>query len=170
MFPKAIARRVLCGLALGAGLSATAADTYDAMMAEVRRDCVKAAPAWPGRDQPPAGAKPCDSTGFCYGIDKPVDYAQARLCAFAEPDLGVLAMLYANGQGVTRDYGVARKAVCDDRDAALRRAQEAFVDARDGEVDKTGSARASMLIAEEEGQRDAWARARRRWRRRRTGA
>jgi uncharacterized protein YecT (DUF1311 family) len=228
-FSKTSWRRVLCGLALGAGLSATAADTDDALMADARRDCVKAVPAWPVHDQPPARTEPCDSTGFYYGIDKPVDYTQARRCAFAEPDLGVLAMLYANGRGVARDYGLARKAVCDDRDAApaetegrlkhlarmerdakeqaagldvcddatsgmmtgwcasiaakrkasqrdarlatlaanwpsshqaafaaLRQVQDAFVDARDGEVDKTGSARASLMIAEEEAGRDAF--------------
>lgn len=228
-FSKTSWRRVLCSVALGAGLSAADADTYDALMADARRDCVKAAPVWPVRDQPPAGTPPCDSTGFYYGIDKPVDYTQARLCAFAEPDLGVLAMLYANGRGVARDDGLARKAVCDDRDAApaetegrlkhlarmerdakeqaagldvcddatsgmmtgwcagiaskrkapqrdarlatlaakwpsthqaafaaLRQAQDAFVDARDGEVDKTGSARASLMAAAEEARRDAF--------------
>lgn len=218
-----------CGLALGAGLSATAADTDDALVADARRDCVKTAPARPVHDQLPAGAKPCDSIDSYCGLGRPVDYAQARRCAFAADDLGVLAMLYANGRGVVPDYGLARKAVCDDRDAAptetearlrhlaqmeqdenaeapgfdlcddatsgkmtgwraslgakqaapwreaqlakltatwpvahqavfatLRQSRKAWMAARDGEVDKRGTARASMIIAEEETQRDAF--------------
>ena len=220
---------MLCGLALGAGLSATAADSYDELMAQARRDCVKAASVYPPLDQPSGRVQPCEATAFYYGLGQPVDDNQARLCAFAELDYGVLAMLYANGRGVTRDYAVARKAVCDDTTAApaetegrlkriarmeadaahqargfdvcddatsgsmtgwcselrarrnaperdarlsklsaswlapqqaafagLRQALKAFVDARDGEVDKRGTLRDAMMTAEEERQRDAF--------------
>jgi uncharacterized protein YecT (DUF1311 family) len=40
--------------------------------------------------------------------------------------------------------------------AALRKASAAFVDAHDGEVDQTGTARAQEMIDEEEAQRDAF--------------
>ncbi len=115
------ARRLLAGAMLGAGLPAIAADAYEALRAEARRDCVKAAAVYPPLDQPSGSARPCghgQPSDFYYGLGRPVDDAQARLCAYAELDYGVLAMLYANGRGVARDYGVARKAVCDDTNAA----------------------------------------------------
>jgi hypothetical protein len=82
---------MLCGLALGIGLSATAADSCDELMAQARRDCVKAASAYPPLDQPSGRVQPCEAIAFDYGLGQPVDDNRARLCAFAELDYGVLA-------------------------------------------------------------------------------
>lgn len=59
----------------------------------------------------------CDAPGSYFGVQSPVDFVKARHCAFTQPAAtfqgsGILAMLYANGQGVTRDYGLAGKAAC----------------------------------------------------------
>jgi len=214
-------------LALVLGAAAHAADTGDdAMLAAARHDCTQAAAAWPAADLP-RPAPHCDALDALdayYGLGQPVDLAKARACAFGGQDNAVLAMLYANGQGVTRDLGVARKAVCADeaapaeiegrlkhlarmeralaagrdpgrfdwcdditsglmqgwcasivsrqqaqaRDAgqaalvatwpaaqraayeSLQRSLAAFVKARDGEVDLSGTARAALLIAAED--------------------
>jgi hypothetical protein len=88
------------------------------MVAEARKDCEKAAPAYPAHDEVPPPAGHCDALSAYYGIGEPVDDAKARACAYASKDYAVLSMLYANGRGVPRDIAVARKAVCDERDAA----------------------------------------------------
>jgi uncharacterized protein YecT (DUF1311 family) len=156
-----------------------------------------------------------------------VDVAKARACAYVGKDYDVLAPIYANGLGVPRNIGVARKATCDaggapaevsgrlahlsqmeaqgakatrfefcdditsglmmgyceniasrradqkraeevsrlvaswpaDQQTALatlRAALDAFVAAHDGEVDLGGTARAAMVIGEEEAQRQAF--------------
>jgi uncharacterized protein YecT (DUF1311 family) len=200
------------------------------MEADARRGCVDAAAAYPAADQPPASQPACEAMDAYYGIGTPVDYARARACAYRGSDADVLAMLYANGQGVKRDFGVARKAVCDaggapaeisgrldhlarmeqavrdgtapesfdfcdditsgmmqgyctkiaarqagqKREAMqaalvagwpaahqaayvpLRQAQAAFRKARDGEVDLSGTARAAMVIDEEEAVENAF--------------
>ena len=194
---------------------------YDTMRAEARKDCVKAAPEYPAKDQAPPKDAHCSATNAYYGIGEPVNDAKARACAYAGDDHDVLAMLYANGRGVPRNIAVSRKAVCDDDDAApaeiagrlkhlarmeaapggkpfdwcdditsglmegscaaiastlkdqtrdqgvatlaaswtapqkaalatLHREVEAFVKARDGEVDLSGTARAAMLIEAED--------------------
>lgn len=203
--------------------AAHAADTsFDAMVAEARKDCEKAAPAYPAKDQAPPPVARCDARNAYYGIGEPVNDAKARACAYASKDYDVLSMLYANGRGVPRDIAVARKAVCDEQDAApaeisgrlehltrieageeapgsydfcddatsgftmgwcskvgselaqqkrdrqiaavvaswtssqqtalagVRGQMEAFVKAHDGEVDLSGTARASMLFASED--------------------
>jgi uncharacterized protein YecT (DUF1311 family) len=77
---------------------------------------------FPASDRPTAeqekGLKNCDAENFYYGIKTKIDYIKARHCAFsiqnreqAQND-GVLMMLYANGQGVTRNYTIAKKAAC----------------------------------------------------------
>lgn len=216
-------------LALAATAAHAADSSYDAMLADARHDCVKAAPAYPAADQAPPPSAHCDARNAYYGIGEPVDDAKARACAFAGRDYDVLAMIYANGRGVPRNIPVARKAVCDgdgapaeftgrlkhlarmeaagsaapgtydfcddvtsglmegwcakigtelqqqERDrriaaltalwtpaqkaalATLDSHREAFVKARDGEVDLSGTARASMLFAAEDEVRQQFA-------------
>ena len=67
----------------------------------------------------------CDSEAAYYGFGKPPDYAAALRCAYRQrmyPDPsvgdsfkgpGTLAMLYANGYGVARDYGLALRFACE---------------------------------------------------------
>jgi len=192
------------------------------IVAEARKDCAKAAPAYPANDQASAPSANCDARNAYYGIGEPMNDLKARACAYAGKDYAVLSMLYANGRGVPRNIPLARKAVCDDESAApaevlgrlghlarieagqqqpgsydfcddatsgfttgwcsklgteldqqkrdramaalvaswtpaqqaaltmLRGQMEAFVKARDGEIDLSGTARASMLFAAED--------------------
>ncbi len=72
----------------------------------------------------------CDETALYYGIGRDPDYAAALQCGWyqrAHPQHrignmfygpGVLAMLYANGKGVPRDYGLAMRFACEDEWAA----------------------------------------------------
>ena len=67
----------------------------------------------------------CDAEAAYYGFGKPPDYAAALRCAYRQrkyPDPsfgdsfkgpGTLAMLYANGYGVARDYGLALRFACE---------------------------------------------------------
>lgn len=63
--------------------------------------------------------KNCDDRNLYYGIGQPIDYKKARLCAYTPPrnedtyESAVLAMVYANGLGVKRNYTLAKKAACD---------------------------------------------------------
>ncbi|MEW6761804.1 MAG: lysozyme inhibitor LprI family protein [Pseudomonadota bacterium] len=67
------------------------------------------------------GLAGCSAVKLYYGIGMPVDHARARQCALAasgddqpfREDRGVLMMVYANGQGVARDFTLARKAACE---------------------------------------------------------
>ncbi|WP_395406111.1 lysozyme inhibitor LprI family protein [Pseudoduganella sp. UC29_106] len=78
---------------------------------------------YPAADQPSgpqaASLAKCSADSHYYGIGSPVDYAKARLCAFVaedapyQPSKGVLMMVYANGLGVPRNYGLAKKAACE---------------------------------------------------------
>lgn len=69
----------------------------------------------------PDGLAGCSAVRLYYGIGTPVDHVRARQCALATPgddqpfreDRGVLMMVYANGQGVARDFTLARKAACE---------------------------------------------------------
>ncbi len=70
----------------------------------------------------------CDEQQLYYGFDREPDYHEALLCAYAhrkKPNFnflagsGTLAMLYANGFGVPRDYGFAIRFACEIRDAAI---------------------------------------------------
>ncbi|MBN8741547.1 MAG: hypothetical protein BGP24_19390 [Lysobacterales bacterium 69-70] len=82
--------------------------------------------AVPAADQPDAAArerlKDCDSESLYYADGGKPDYVQARLCAYVERDKGnelvfggsgVLMMIYANGEGVARNIGLARKFACE---------------------------------------------------------
>jgi uncharacterized protein YecT (DUF1311 family) len=63
----------------------------------------------------------CDSADAYYGIEHPRDVVWARKCAFTEIEdedsdgpwgAGVLAMIYANGEGVTQNLDVATRMAC----------------------------------------------------------
>ena len=73
----------------------------------------------------------CDSTAFYYGIGRDRDYAMARSCALIErinhveakdgspfPGAGILSMAYANGDGGPRDIDLAKRFVCENKEAA----------------------------------------------------
>lgn len=83
---------------------------------------------FPASDKPSVaqekGLKNCEAERFYYGIETKIDYVKARYCAYStqsqekSPNYGVLMMLYANGQGIARNYKIAKKAACD-TDAAV---------------------------------------------------
>lgn len=60
----------------------------------------------------------CNPLRLYYGLGAPADPVSARLCALHAAHAGdedasaVLLMVYANGQGVPRDYQLAKKAAC----------------------------------------------------------
>lgn len=77
-------------------------------------------------DQPDAAARErlggCDSESLYYADGNRPNYVDARLCAYLERDKGdelvfggsaVLMMLYANGQGVTRNLELAKRFACE---------------------------------------------------------
>ena len=81
----------------------------------------------PKRDLPtPADRKrlaECEPATFYYGIDRPADAKNARLCAAIEleqddarwlplHDAGMLMMIYANGHGVPRNARIAKHYAC----------------------------------------------------------
>ncbi len=78
----------------------------------------------PAQDRPDAKTLPmlkdCDSEALYYGIGQAADYQQAKACAYSElgkeesPFQGasILMMVYANGKGANRDYGLAIKLAC----------------------------------------------------------
>lgn len=96
----------LCGGAL-------AAPSYEAQCQALGKTVFPAAE--------PGGPAGCSAVKLYYGIGMPVDHALARQCALAasgddqpfREDRGVLMMVYANGQGVARDFELARKAACE---------------------------------------------------------
>ncbi|MBZ5504960.1 MAG: hypothetical protein LAO78_05665 [Acidobacteriia bacterium] len=84
----------------------------------------------PAADRPTAAEEKslanCASVDAYYGFGQPADPVKARKCAYAEMDRGaksalsgkaILAMVYANGQGVARNYDVALKLSCTMGDA-----------------------------------------------------
>ncbi|MCQ8277144.1 hypothetical protein NFI95_01595 [Acetobacteraceae bacterium KSS8] len=93
---------------------------------------------------PPAGDLPtpaqrerlahCDSEALLYGIGRPADPVQARLCAFVEADdagsggpaplfagNSMLMTIYANGMGVPRNPALAVKYACMSEDSSAAR-------------------------------------------------
>jgi uncharacterized protein YecT (DUF1311 family) len=57
----------------------------------------------------------CDAEELYYGFTQTRDYVKARSCAEARKDnmdYGILAMLYANGKGVTRNLDIAIHYAC----------------------------------------------------------
>jgi hypothetical protein len=84
----------------------------------------------PAADRPTAAEEKalasCVSLDAYYGLGEPADPLKARKCAFAEMDRGtksalsgkaILSMVYANGNGVERNYDVALKMACTIGDA-----------------------------------------------------
>jgi hypothetical protein len=72
----------------------------------------------------------CDSTAYYFGIGRDKDYTLARSCAYLErfkhvdqdgslfTGPGILAMIYANGDGTPRDLDLARRFTCEIKEAA----------------------------------------------------
>jgi hypothetical protein len=73
----------------------------------------------------------CDSVAFYYGLGRDRDYAAAKSCALIErinhveakdnspfPGAGVLSMIYANGEGTPRDIDLAKRFVCENKEAS----------------------------------------------------
>ncbi len=91
-------------------------------------DACKAILAMPKPSLPASSLKPdCDSEASYFGIGKPVDYKAALACAAAERASnmietnanvylgpGVLALIYANANGVPRNLPLARRFACED--------------------------------------------------------
>lgn len=92
----------------------------------------------PAADQPTPAQQAtlahCDSEALLYGIGRPADPAQARLCAFAEADsleqgheaplfggTSILTTIYANGMGVPRNKALAVKYACMSQDSIAAR-------------------------------------------------
>lgn len=91
---------------------------YDEMIGEVRERCLQAAVVdYPALDRPSVARSKelarCDPYAPYYGIGTNTNWVEARHCAFVQQHWGVLMMLYANGQGVERNYPVAHRAACD---------------------------------------------------------
>ena len=79
----------------------------------------------PASDLPTAAEKKelahCSSADAFYGFSQPVDFVKARKCAYDEIARGdktvlggkaILMMIYANGNGVSRNYDVALNLAC----------------------------------------------------------
>jgi len=73
----------------------------------------------------------CDATAYYFGIGRDKDYAAAKSCALIErinhveakdgspfPGAGILSMIYANGDGTPRDLDLARRFVCENKEAS----------------------------------------------------
>lgn len=97
--------------------------SVDRLDPTVRAECKRLEKVeYPEPDKPTAEQekelKNCDAENFYYGIKTEIDFIKARHCAFSTqnrvraPNYGVLMMLYANGQGVTQNYTIAKKATC----------------------------------------------------------
>ncbi|HJV02609.1 MAG TPA: hypothetical protein VJ752_18895 [Burkholderiaceae bacterium] len=71
----------------------------------------------PAADQSNEHTHDCNATDLYYDASnstahQSADWRPARQCAFATHDYGVLMMLYANGEGVTRNRRLATKYAC----------------------------------------------------------
>lgn len=86
---------------------------------------MKKAPV-PAGDQPDSAQLKqmagCDSKKLYYGIGEKADFIAARMCAYVQRANGsgvvfggpaILMMLYANGDGVSRNYTLAEKFACE---------------------------------------------------------
>ncbi len=117
----------LCLIALASAAQAQGAGGSDASPT-TRRICVSVAAAAPPPADLPTAAQAaalagCDAEALYYGIGRPPDPAQARLCAFAQrgtkADDGsgfsgnvMLMTIYANGIGARRDLRLATHFAC----------------------------------------------------------
>jgi hypothetical protein len=119
--------QLLVALLLSSTLYAAAQDIQDN---PVNAECsvVLAKPFDGGLD--PNVPPDCDSPAFYFGIGRDRDFASARACAFIErfKDVnkdnnlfigpGILAMVFANGEGTPRDIDLARRFTCEIKEAA----------------------------------------------------
>lgn len=117
-------------LCLGAVPSAAAnwaddTETYTSDMEASKAICRKLKSlSLPAPDPAARVAADCDAATLYYGLGRPADPAAARACALhrmatdkdagSDPRSGpaILAMIYANGAGVTRDYDIAIAYAC----------------------------------------------------------
>lgn len=54
----------------------------------------------------------CDAKSYYYGFDQKPDFVKARQCALLNKDYSILTMIYANGQGVARNWDQAIYFAC----------------------------------------------------------
>ena len=136
------------------------------------RICADARTAALPADFPPEPVKPksttCTSYGPYYGIGGPVDFKAARICAISErnedlfysPQGGesseikdnvkgsvVLAMLYANGQGVARNVRLAQRFGCEAIDFGLIDTETSDSAAPEEEEEATATGHLNFLRA-----------------------
>jgi len=95
----------------------------------------------------PAIKPDCDSTALYYGIGRDKSFVAARECALveraqmADKDVslfsgpGILSMVYANGEGMPRNLDLARRFVCENKEAST-----AEMEARLALLDKIAAA------------------------------
>ncbi len=135
MKPPRAAVLLIAAASLAGAMRAAAAAEPTA--AEADALCARYADAEPPQADRPTLAQNdrlvgCDSEALLYGIGRPADPVQARLCAFGEedrahglPDLfkgeSILMTIYANGMGVPRNLPVAVKLACGLDGAAMER-------------------------------------------------
>lgn len=102
---------------------------------------------YPDSDKPTSARKSelgdCDAERLYYGLGQPADPVAARHCALGlsddlEQEAGVLMMVYANGEGVPRNYALAKKAACAAKGAPLELAGR-LAHLTDMEAGKRGS-------------------------------
>src|SRR5512133_382320 len=106
--------------------SADAVQAVDSAYAVALATCASVAnTAIPAGDEPTAAEtlelRACDAEALYYGIERPVDFGQARKCAYVERTKkpralagpAILAMLYANGKGIPQHFELAQRFVCE---------------------------------------------------------
>lgn len=54
----------------------------------------------------------CDPVDLYYGFGQSPDFVKARQCAYATHDYSILAMIYANGKGIDRNWDLAIHFAC----------------------------------------------------------
>jgi uncharacterized protein YecT (DUF1311 family) len=119
-------KRVVQSIGVAALLSGLAATASAQGGADTPACAALAKAAIPKADEPDAAARArlagCDSQSLYYADGGKPDYVDARLCAYLERENGdqlvfggssVLLMIYANGYGVARNLGLAKKFACE---------------------------------------------------------
>ena len=106
------------------GVPATKRAPFYRLDADIPGECERLSRfSYPSADQPTAAEaqdlRGCEAYQYYYGIGRRKNYVKARQCAFSQPvpESGfsgelILMMLYANGQGVSRNLELAKKAAC----------------------------------------------------------
>lgn len=117
----AFGKILCCGIAFLAYAGYSQAEDVDPnfalVSAQVKNICQKLSEtSIPSADQPDAALadtlKKCDAADLYYGFSQPANFIQARQCAYLKQDYGVLAMIYANARGVSRNWDLAVHFAC----------------------------------------------------------